>query len=101
MTPEDQKVLDQMVELPAAAVAWTSNEITEVEIYKQATMIYANLVSVPRTLQHEQLLELAYQEQGYANATEAYMHGAVQAAFHIKELVEKKMVKDQLAKLDE
>lgn len=89
---DDNKMFDGM--FPAPAAIWESQGITDSEVYQQAAMIYAKLVSVPRTLQHEQLLELAFQEQGYSGATEAYIHGAAQAALELKKLVEKGLAKN-------
>ena len=94
MTPEDQKVLDQFVELPT--VELKSMGITEADVYNQACQIYAKLVSVPRTIQHEQVLDYTYKELGYeGGATEAYQVGAVQAALNIKAMVEKEMAKQE------
>ncbi|URG13817.1 hypothetical protein [Acinetobacter phage vB_AbaS_TCUP2199] len=95
MTPEDQKVLDQIVDLPTVLNV-EGFGITEADVYNQACQIYAKLVSVPRTLQHEQMLDFTYKELGYeGGATEAYQVGAVQAAFNIKRMVEKGMAKQE------
>jgi len=94
MTPEDQKVLDQFVELPA--VELKSMGITEADVYEQACQIYAKLISVPRTIQHEQLLDFTYKENGFeGGATQAYQVGAVQAALNIKRMVENELAKQE------
>ena len=88
--------MDQPVDLPVLSIQGMG--ITEADVYEQACQIYAKLVSVPRTIQHEQLLELAFQQQGYANATHAYRVGAVEAALHIKEMVEKELANNDGSK---
>ena len=98
MSPEDQ-----FLDLPSSAAAaaegtplafLSADEIGETELFGAASYIYAHLVSVPRTIHEQQLLDLRFQELGYENTTHALQVGAVQAAFNMRDAIKKRLEKE-------
>lgn len=69
------------------------NDITEQDIFAASVHIYTGLVSIPRSFAEQNLLNLAFQEKGYKDATHAFQINAVQAAFNMKDMVEKEFEK--------
>ena len=82
------------------AVLNQADEIGETELFAAATHIYAHLVSVPRSFQEQNLLELTFKELGYLNATHGYQVGAVDAAFNIRDAIQKRLKKEAEKELE-
>ena len=79
---------DPFIELPVPALMESNcGTITEVDVYNNACMIFAKLISVPRNFNEQKLLDLTFQELGYQNTTHAYLIASVDHAKKIKDLV--------------
>ena len=94
---------DNFLELPEGAATqaliWgqlsKTEEIGEGEIYAAAVHIYAKLISVPRSFQEQNLLDLTYKELGFKNATHAFLGGAVDAAFILRVSIKKRLEEEE------
>lgn len=82
------------------AVLNQADKTGETELFAAATYIYAHLVSVPRSFQEQNLLDLTFKEAGYRNATHAFQVGAVDAAFNIRDAIQKRLKKEAEKELE-
>lgn len=92
---------DQFLDLPVSQIEGSpfamlsqAEEIGEVQLFAAAAMIYAHLISVPRSFQEQSLLDLTYQELGYQNATHALQVGAVDSVFNMRDAIKKRLEKE-------